>query len=96
VEAIQIEIGTYFSPAQGAIFASRYVEATLHRLAKAGAVGIGQSSWGPTGFAFAASQADAERIVDEIGGHPGTTIQIVAGRNAGADITHTALNLARA
>jgi len=97
VEAIQIEIGTYFSPAQGAIFTSRYVEATLHRLAKAGAVGIGQSSWGPTGFAFAASQADAERIVDEIGGHsPGTTIQIVAGRNTGADITHTALNLARA
>jgi beta-ribofuranosylaminobenzene 5'-phosphate synthase len=97
VQAIQTEIGSYFSPAQGGVFTSRQVEATLHRLAKAGAVGIGQSSWGPTGFAFAASQADAERIVDEIGGRsPGTTIQIVAGRNAGADITHTALNLARA
>ncbi len=97
VEAIQTEIGTYFSPAQGGVFTSRLVEATLHRLVKAGAVGIGQSSWGPTGFAFAASQADAERIVGEIGGRsPGTAIQIVAGRNAGAEITHTALNLARA
>ena len=97
VEAIQTEIGNYFAPAQGGVFTSKQVEAILHRLAKAGAFGIGQSSWGPTGFAFAASQADAERIVDEIGGRsPGTTIQIVAGRNAGADITHTALNLASA
>ncbi|MBZ9657203.1 beta-ribofuranosylaminobenzene 5'-phosphate synthase family protein [Phyllobacterium lublinensis] len=97
VEAIQTEIGNYFAPAQGGIFASRPVEATLHRLAKAGAFGIGQSSWGPTGFAFAASQADAERIADGIGGRsPGTMIQIVSGRNAGADIAHTALNLVRA
>ena len=97
VEAIQAEIGSYFAPAQGGVFTSKHVEATIRRLAQAGAVGIGQSSWGPTGFAFAASQADATRIVDAIGGRsPGTTIQIVAGRNAGADITHTALNLARA
>jgi len=97
VEAIQAEIGSYFAPAQGGVFTSKHVEATIRRLAQAGAVGIGQSSWGPTGFAFAASQADATRIVDAIGGRsPGTTIQIVAGRNAGADITHTTLNFATA
>ena len=97
VDAIQTEIGNYFAPAQGGGFTSKTVEATLRRLAQAGAVGVGQSSWGPTGFAFAASQNEAERIVDAIGGRsPSTAIQIVAGRNAGADITHTALNLARA
>ncbi|WP_457301456.1 beta-ribofuranosylaminobenzene 5'-phosphate synthase family protein [Phyllobacterium sp. P5_D12] len=97
VEAIQAEIGNYFAPAQGGVFTSKHVEATIRRLAQAGAVGIGQSSWGPTGFAFAASQTEATRIVDAIGGQSlGTTIQIVAGRNAGADITHTTLNFATA
>ncbi len=97
VEVIQTEIGTYFAPAQGGVFASRHVEATLHRLAVAGALGIGQSSWGPTGFAFAGSLSEAERIVGAIGARsPGVTIQIVAGRNAGAEISHNALNLARA
>ncbi|NTS33580.1 GHMP kinase [Phyllobacterium sp. BT25] len=97
IASIQTEIGSYFAPAQGGVFTSRKVEATLHRLADAGALGIGQSSWGPTGFAFTQTQAEAERIVSAIGGRaPGTTIQIVAGRNAGAEITHSALNLARA
>jgi beta-ribofuranosylaminobenzene 5'-phosphate synthase len=97
VEAIQSAIGSYFAPAQGGVFTSRHVEATMRRLAEAGAAGAGQSSWGPTGFAFAASQTEATRIVDAIGGRsPGPTIQIVAGRNAGADITHTTLNFATA
>lgn len=97
IAAIQTEIGNYFAPAQGGIFTSKRVEATISQLVRAGAVGIGQSSWGPTGFAFAASQMDAERIVDTIDQNAyGTAIQIVAGRNAGADITHAALNLARA
>lgn len=96
VQAIQSEIGRYFAPAQGGIFTSRSVEATIHRLAQAGATGIGQSSWGPTGFAFADSQTQAEHIVNSITPTPGTRIQIVAGRNAGAEINHTLLNLARA
>jgi beta-RFAP synthase len=97
VQAVQNEIGNYFAPAQGGVFTSKNVETTMQRLEQAGAVGIGQSSWGPTGFAFAPSQTEAERIVNAIGGRsPGTAIQIVAGRNAGADITHAALNLARA
>ncbi|MBA8881402.1 beta-ribofuranosylaminobenzene 5'-phosphate synthase family protein [Phyllobacterium myrsinacearum] len=97
ITAIQTEIGNYFAPAQGGIFTSKHVEATIRQLARAGAVGIGQSSWGPTGFAFAPSQTEAERIVNVIDKNIyGSAIQIVAGRNTGADITHTALNLARA
>jgi predicted sugar kinase len=34
----------------------------LRVLAEAGATGIGQSSWGPTGFAFAADEREARRL----------------------------------
>ena len=97
VATIQTEIGGYFAPAQGGIFTSRRVEETLLHLAEAGALGIGQSSWGPTGFAFAPSLAEAQRIVGAVGSPgPGTAIKVVAGRNTGADIRHNSLNLARA
>lgn len=85
--AIQETLGDYFSPAQGGRFSSRAVEETLVRLGECGAVGIGQSSWGPTGFAFAESQAAAERIVAAAAlDDTETTIRIVAGRNQGAKI----------
>ncbi|WJR65119.1 GHMP kinase [Neorhizobium sp. CSC1952] len=88
VTSIQQKLGDYFSPAQGGRFTSRAVEETLLRLGECGAVGIGQSSWGPTGFAFAESQAAAERIVAAAAlEDTGTTIRIVAARNQGALIT---------
>lgn len=64
VSAIQEIVGDYFSPVQGGSrFKSRAVEALLHDLALAGATGIGQSSWGPTGFAFLPDGQTAERLV---------------------------------
>ncbi|MDX3924547.1 MAG: GHMP kinase [Shinella sp.] len=90
VTSIQRELGNYFAPAQGGHFTSRSVEETLHKLAACGAVGIGQSSWGPTGFAFAKSTEDAERILAEASPlKQGTTVRIVGGRNQGARITQT-------
>lgn len=93
IEAVQTEIGAYFSPAQGGAFTSKAVEATLEALKSAGAAGIGQSSWGPTGFAFAPSQAEAERIVDAAGNRQAVSIRIVCGRNEGAEIVRSALDL---
>jgi beta-RFAP synthase len=95
VTTIQTIVGSHFAPAQGGVFTSRRVETLARRLVEAGAVGIGQSSWGPTGFAFAPSEEEAHRIVgsvrDEIG--PGMEIRIVRGRNSGARITPTKLDL---
>jgi beta-ribofuranosylaminobenzene 5'-phosphate synthase len=95
VTAIQMLIGTYFAPAQGGVFASKRVEAVARSLVKAGAVGIGQSSWGPTGFAFAASENAARQMVgavhETIG--PGMDVKIVRGRNSGAKIGLTGLDL---
>ena len=62
ITAIQTQVGDYFAPAQGGRFTSPAVGTALQQLAAAGATGIGQSSWGPTGFAFAASDADARRL----------------------------------
>ncbi|OQM75005.1 beta-ribofuranosylaminobenzene 5'-phosphate synthase family protein [Manganibacter manganicus] len=95
IAAIQHMVGTHFAPAQGGVFTSRAVAATADRLAEAGAVGIGQSSWGPTGFAFAASQAAASAMVEAVrrDAPQGIEMRIVSGRNHGAGIDARKLDL---
>jgi beta-ribofuranosylaminobenzene 5'-phosphate synthase len=60
---IQRIVGGHFAPAQGGWCASPAVGVALERLAEAGAAGVGQTSWGPTGFAFAGSEGEAERLM---------------------------------
>jgi len=52
---------------------------------------VGQSSWGPTGFAFVASQAVADDVVVALGDagllEPRIRLVTVRGRNRGARIT---------
>ena len=95
ITAIQMLVGDHFAPAQGGVFTSKRVEAVAHRLAEAGAVGIGQSSWGPTGFAFAPSEAAAPAMVAAAAGsrRTGMEVRIVRGRNSGAKISSTGLDL---
>ncbi|RUM96895.1 GHMP kinase [Pseudaminobacter arsenicus] len=94
ISHIQALIGAYFAPAQGGIFTSKRVEAAAERLAAAGAVGIGQSSWGPTGFAFAPSAEAARKMVRAAAtGDDGLEIRIVRGRNTGAEISSSELDL---
>jgi beta-RFAP synthase len=95
VTAIQNLVGTHFAPVQGGVFTSKRVQQTITCLAEAGAVGIGQSSWGPTGFAFAPSDAAARKMLRAgaatVG--PGMEIHVVRGRNTGAEIIPTELDL---
>ncbi|MEA2833056.1 MAG: beta-ribofuranosylaminobenzene 5-phosphate synthase [Methylobacteriaceae bacterium] len=64
ISAIQAIVGDYFAPVQGGSrFKSRAVEALLHDLAASGATGIGQTSWGPTGFAFVPDAATAKKLL---------------------------------
>lgn len=90
IAEIQMRLGDYFASMQGGTrFTSPDVATTLDVLDSEGACGIGQSSWGPTGFAFAASQAEAERLALLAGGHAGgrgLDIRICAGLNRGAEI----------
>jgi beta-ribofuranosylaminobenzene 5'-phosphate synthase len=90
ITEIQSCVGGYFAPAQGgSAFTSPDVAAVLAALAGEGAVGIGQSSWGPTGFAFAASEDDAGRLAGIARAHPygrDLDIRVCAGFNCAAEI----------
>lgn len=94
VGTIQQMVGSHFAPAQGGIFTSPAVARVCALLADKGAHGIGQSSWGPTGFAFAASPEEADRLsraVSDAVAEAGLTLRVVAGRNAGARIERSPL-----
>ncbi|WP_321799261.1 beta-ribofuranosylaminobenzene 5'-phosphate synthase family protein [Caballeronia sp. J97] len=84
---LQQTIGEYFAPVQGGVFASPAVARALEAVAAEQKAGIGQTSWGPVGFAFVASAQDAERAratAQRVS--PGTplTLTIASGRNRGA------------
>jgi beta-ribofuranosylaminobenzene 5'-phosphate synthase len=60
---LQQVMGTYFGPIQGGPYVSAGVSAALKGLARDGVTGLGQSSWGPTGFAFASSETEGEALL---------------------------------
>jgi beta-ribofuranosylaminobenzene 5'-phosphate synthase len=90
IKDIQACIGNYFAPAQGGSpFTSPDIAAVLAALDRAGAFGIGQSSWGPTGFAFADSPEEADRLARIARLHArgqGLDIRVCAGFNRAAEI----------
>ncbi|MGO9673224.1 MAG: beta-ribofuranosylaminobenzene 5'-phosphate synthase family protein [Methylocella sp.] len=88
IERIQEIVGAYFAPAQGgAAHTSAAVAQMLGALRRHGAKGAGQSSWGPTGFAFVADAAEARRLCDLLRGEAaalGVDIAVCKGLNHGA------------
>ena len=90
IEELQTRVGNYFAAAQGGgRFTSPAVGSVLAALRAAGAHGMGQSSWGPTGFAFASSAKEAERLAQLAIKHPageGLDIQVCRGLNRGAEV----------
>ena len=91
VTTMQQILGDHFAPTQGGRrFTSASVGACLDVLARAGAHATGQSSWGPTGFAFAASPEEASRLAALGRADPagqGLDIRVCTALNRGADIT---------
>jgi beta-RFAP synthase len=87
---IQEIVGGHFASKQGgSAWTSKAVGNLASRMRKLGAAGIGQSSWGPTGFAFVDSQKAAERLYQSLNGdakRDGLEILIAHGRNSGARI----------
>ncbi|WP_258359375.1 beta-ribofuranosylaminobenzene 5'-phosphate synthase family protein [Moorella sulfitireducens (nom. illeg.)] len=52
VTEIQKQVGNYFSPVQGGVFATREGAEVAEYLLSLGAAGVGQSSWGPAVYGF--------------------------------------------
>ena len=87
---IQSVVGAHFALAQGGSpWSSPAVGRLAKRMGDEGATGIGQSSWGPTGFAVVEGPAAAERLYHSLVGEAkadGLDIVIAKGRNTGARI----------
>ena len=68
---VQRITGGWFAPAQGGVFAPGETRDLVERLRDWGAVGVGQSSWGPAVYGIvadaAASQALAQRVRGVLG-----------------------------
>jgi len=97
IKEMQTVLGAYFAPLQGSHpFASRDVGAAMEVLENEGAVGVGQSSWGPTGFAFTRSHNEAKRLIDIALNDPrcrSVDIRACKGINRGADIEASAVEV---
>jgi beta-ribofuranosylaminobenzene 5'-phosphate synthase len=89
VARVQKIVGDHFAPAQGGDrFTSAPVGRVARRLKALGAHGIGQSSWGPTAFAFASDPDHAEFIARRARAETesGVEIKICGARDHGAEI----------
>ena len=89
VARIQEILGDHFAPVQGGgRFISAPVSRVAARLKALGARGIGQSSWGPTGFAFASDPDHAQFLAQRacVDRESGVEIRICSARDHGADV----------
>ena len=59
ITRIQNIVGDYFSQVQGGRYTSSFLKPILEKMASEGATGVGQSSWGPTGFALFSDETTA-------------------------------------
>jgi beta-ribofuranosylaminobenzene 5'-phosphate synthase len=90
IAEIQRRVGDYFAPFQGGgRFTSPAVAEALGLLSTCGIEGIGQSSWGPTGFALLGSADEAHHYVRKLESRPGAGrlhFIVATGRNQGAEV----------
>ncbi|HIF51711.1 MAG TPA: GHMP kinase [Thiotrichaceae bacterium] len=66
ITQIQNIVGDYFSQVQGGRYTSPFMNSILEKMAGDGATGLGQSSWGPTGFAIFPNEPMAFQALKKI------------------------------
>jgi beta-ribofuranosylaminobenzene 5'-phosphate synthase len=89
ITALQTAVGEHFAPVQGGVFTSAAVAEVMAYLAAQGAVGVGQTSWGPTGFCMVDSPEKAEALQQAASQRfagSGVEVVVVSARNQGAEI----------
>ncbi len=90
IDEIQCQVGDYFAAAQGGgRYASVTVGEVLGWLQSTGVKCVGQSSWGPTGFAVLEGD-EAQHVLDLVKkrylGQPGLTFLLCKARNQGSEV----------
>ena len=90
ISQLQHSVGQHFASAQGGIFTSPEVAAAMHWLAQQGAVAIGQTSWGPTGFCAVEGVSVAEAITrkarEKFAHFDKLSFVTASARNSGGDV----------
>ena len=94
---LQKIVGTHFSPIQGGVYFNPDIANIMNYVEKKGFMGIGQSSWGPTGFILTNSDTSAHKLVKNIRNNflcKDLQIEIIKGRNEGSIIkSHSRENI---
>lgn len=92
VTEIQQIVGDHFAPVQGGRYASQRIASLLSRFEAVGAVGFGQSSWGPTGFVLCPSADIANQWISQVSDTedgtfgPDLEIKVCSARNESGSI----------
>ena len=90
ITQLQQAVGKHFSVAQGGAFTSPEVAVVMQWLAEQGAVAIGQTSWGPTGFCAVDGMSVADELVikakQHFAGLEHLSFVVVSARNSGGDV----------
>lgn len=91
IHEIQCRVGDHFSAAQGG---GRYTSAAVGNVLKwlqgQGISCVGQSSWGPTGFAVVGSESEAQRLLQALQGQSAQqrnlSFMLCKGRNQASEV----------
>ena len=87
IQQLQEVTGDYFAPVQGGRYASAKVGLVLDWLKQHGTYCLGQSSWGPTGFAIFADDREAAQNIEKLNQYflPDSNLKFLLckGRNQG-------------
>lgn len=85
---LQDKIGDYFAPAQGGRFFHIKINRLLKQAKQFGFQGVGQSSWGPTGFVLTDSETQAHALAKKLQPvDPDLDLRIVEASNRGHQLT---------
>lgn len=90
ISELQRSVGEHFSSAQGGVFTSPEVAQAMSWFEQQGAVAIGQTSWGPTGFCAIAGVERAEALAAqarvEFARFEQLSFVVTSARNSGGNV----------
>jgi beta-RFAP synthase len=90
ITQLQRSVGEHFASAQGGVFTSPEVALAMDWLAEQGAVAIGQTSWGPTGFCaidgIALATAITEQAKKKFAHFDNLSFITASARNSGGEV----------
>ena len=90
ITQLQASVGEHFSSVQGGVFTSHEVAAAIQFLQDQGAVAIGQTSWGPTGFCAVQGVDVAQRLRQQVEKNfahcENLSVLVASARNSGGEV----------